>query len=214
MGRKATQLIALLLTASITLTSWVPLRDRVDLHGGRFSTKSMSLWELHKYKDTELMRKYPLCYAPFRAYLLVDEHVTIENRNNRNYLIIDTDLYKAIINEARYNRSKAKRYKGTAKQKVRKIYRYCRKTDYEIHVKFASDVFKYRRGDCAAIASAFYVLCKKNKIPVRYVIGWADGECHAWNRVKIQGRWYWIDATLGCWLSREQFPHRSVMEIW
>lgn len=214
MGRKETQLITVLLTASITLTSWVPLRDRVNLHGGRFSTKSMSLWELHRYKDTELLRKYPLCYAPFRAYLLVDEHVRIENRNNRNYLIIDTDLYKAVIHEARYNKYKAKRYKGTARQKVKKIYRYCRKTDYQIHVKFASDVFKYRRGDCAAIASAFYVLCKKNKIPVRYVIGWADGECHAWNRVKIQGRWYWVDATLGCWLSRKQFKGRSVMEIW
>lgn len=211
---KNDKLISLLLTASIVTTSWVPFRDRVDLHGGRFSTKSMSLWQLHKYKDTELMRKYPLCYAPFRSYLLVDRYVTIENRNNKNYLIIGTDLYRAVINEARYNKGKAKKYKGTARQKVKKIYRYCRKTDYEIHVKFASDVFKDRRGDCAAISSAFYVMCKKNKIPVRYVIGWAEGECHAWNRVKLNGKWYWIDATLGCWLSRKQFEHRTVMEMW
>lgn len=216
MGREKVRLItALVLTASILLTSWaVPFRDRVNLHGGQFGTKSMSLWQLHRYKDTELMRRYPLSYAPFKSYLLVDEYVSVENKNNRNYLVISTDLYKAIIADAVYNKNHAKKYKGRTTVKVRKIYNYCTNTTYVAHVKTARDVFQYRRGDCAAISAAFYVMCKKNKIPVRYVIGWTTDGCHAWNRVKIGKKWYWIDATLEEYLSREQFEGRTVLEMW
>lgn len=207
--------LALILLSSILLTAWtVPFNDRVNLHGGRFGTKSMSIWQLYRYKDTELMRRYPLCYAPFASYLLVDKYVKVENANNRNYLIITTDLYRAVIDDAKYNRYHAKRYKGKPKTKLKKIYRYCMRTEYVAHLKTARDVFEHRQGDCAAIASAFYVLCRKNHIPVRYVIGWTPYGCHAWNRVLINGKWYWIDPTLGHWISRKQFKGRSVMEMW
>lgn len=192
----------------------LPLPNRVDLHGGSFSTRSMALWELHKYKDTELLRKAPLCYAPFKSYLLVGQHVKVESKNNKNYLIIDTNLTELVKEDANYNKAHAIKYKGDDRTKVKKIYNYCLRTEYVIHVKYARDVFEKRQGDCAGIASAFYVMCRKNKIPVRYVIGWADNECHAWNRVKVNGKWYWIDATLECWLSRKQFEGRSVMEMW
>lgn len=214
MGRK-TAVIVLIITASLIFTSSsVPFTNRVNLHGGRFSTKSMSLWELHKYKDTELLRKAPLCWCPYKSYVLVSRHVKIECDQNQNWLIIDTDLITAVQDDANYNKTHAKKYKGKAKTKLKKIYRYCWSTAYVKHVKTARDVLEHRQGDCAAVASAFYVLCKKNRIPVRYVIGWADGECHAWNRVKIKGKWYWIDATLGLWLNRKQYQGRTVMEIW
>ena len=203
------------IAVSPMLTAWaMPLPDRVDLHGGSFSTKSMSLWELHKYKDTELLRKNPLCWCPFKSYLLVGEHVKVESKNNKNYLIIDTDLTELVKEDADYNKSHAIKYKGTDREKVRKIYKYCLRTKYVLHTKYARDVFEKRQGDCAGIASAFYVMCKKNHIPVRYVIGWADDECHAWNRVKVNGKWYWIDATLELWLNRTQFAGRTVMEMW
>lgn len=205
-----TALIALLSVSLLT----APIADRINLHGCKVGTKRMSTWELYRYRDTELMRRYPLCYAPYKSYLLKEQYVTITNQNNRNYLIIKTDLYKAAIPDAKYNRRKAKIFKGTDRQKVRKIWRYCKQTTYIPHVKTASDVFRDRQGDCAAIASAFYVLCKKNKIPVRYVIGWTRDGCHAWNRVKVGGKWYWIDATLGHWLWRDQFEGRTVMEMW
>lgn len=207
--------IILLMTAMLILSSWaLPFSSRVDLHGGKFSTKSMSLWQLHKFKDTELLRKSPLCWCPFKSYVLVSNHVKIECDQNRNWLIIDTDLYEAVKADAYYNRTHAKKYKGKTKTKVKKIYKYCLATAYVKHVKTARDVLEHRQGDCAGVASAFYVLCKKNKIPVRYVIGWDGGECHAWNRVKIKGKWYWIDPTLGLWLNRDQYEGRTVMEMW
>lgn len=205
----------LLIVASLTLTAWaVPFQNRIDLHGGEFSTKSLALWELHKFKDTELLRKSPLCWCPFKSYLLVDRYVSVINKDNKNWLVISADLIELTKEDADYNKTHAKVYKGTTKEKVKKIYNYCKKTEYVAHVKTAKEVLETRQGDCAGIASAFYVLCKKNKIPVRYVIGWCDGECHAWNRVKIKGKWYWIDATLENWLSRKQYSGRTVMEIW
>lgn len=215
MGKRIAVISTVSLILIIILSAWaMPFRNRVNIHGGRFQTKAMSLWELHQYKDTELLRKYPLKWCPFKAYQVVCENVKVENRDNKNWLVIEKDLYALTIKDAVYNKQHAKKYKGTPKQKVKKIYRYCARTEYKIHVKYAKDVFSKRQGDCAGIASAFYVLCKKNHIPVRYVIGWAENECHAWNRVKLNGKWYWIDATLGCWLSREQYAARTVMEMW
>jgi transglutaminase/protease-like cytokinesis protein 3 len=211
MGKRIISLIV----ASLMLTAWaVPFTNRINLHGGEFSTKSMSLWQLEKYKYTELLRKTPLCYAPYKAYTLVDSHVHIENKQNKNWLVIDTDLIAETKDDADYNRKHAIKYKGNAKERVRQIYRYCQKTTYVAHVKTARDVLEYRQGDCAGIASAFYVMCKKNHIPVRYVIGWTKDGCHAWNRVKIKGHWYWIDPTQGYWFSIKQYKGRTVMEMW
>lgn len=185
-----------------------------NLHGGKYPRKDMSLWQLHKYKYTTLLQRNPLSWCPYKSYVLVDKYVVVENRNNLNWLCINADLIRLTKADAKYNKAHAKKYKGKAKTKVKQIYRYCYLTKYKRHAKTAKDVFKYRRGDCAAVAEAFYVMCKKNKIPVRYVIGWCDGECHAWNRVKIGKKWYWIDATLGDWLSRELYEDRTVLEIW
>lgn len=202
-----------LIAVSLMLSAWaVPFN--VDLHGGTFPTRSMSVWQLYQYRDTELLRKEPLCWCPFKAYVLADRYVKVENINNYNCLVIENDLAALTIDDAIYNYQHAPKYKGKPKTRLKKIYKYCRQTQYVIHVKYARDVFEKRQGDCAGIASAFYVLCRKNKIPCRYVIGWTDGECHAWNQVKINGKWYWIDATLGKWLSRKQFKGRTVMEIW
>lgn len=214
MDRETARLTAFVLASSILLTAMTPFGERVDLHGGQFSTKSMSIWQLYRYKDVELLRRYPLSYAPFTSYLLVDEYVSVENHDNRNWLVISTDLYRAVIEDAKYNKTHAIKYKGKPIERLRKIYRYCLRTEYVCHVKTARDVFEKRQGDCAAIASAFYVMCKKNKIPVRYVIGWTPYGCHAWNRVKLDGKWYWIDPTLGNWISRKQFKGRTVMEKW
>ena len=186
------------------------------LTGGTSYTKSMSIWELHKYKTVTLMRKSPMQWCPFRAYLTVDAHVHVGVRGNRYYLAVDTNICKLLNTDATYNLKYARAFKtsGTRKQQVKQIYTYCKKTKYTAHIKTAKEVFGTRRGDCAGIAAAFYVLCKAKGIPVRYVIGWTDGGCHAWNRVCISGKWYWIDCTYGLWLSKKQYPGRSVMEIW
>ena len=192
------------------------LNSRVRLTGGQFGFKSVSLWELHQYKDTTMMRRYPLSYCPYHAYLEVWNHVFVYSGENRNWIFIDTNLVDKLSEEANYNRTFARRFKtsGNRKHKVWLIYRWCKRTRYTEGKKYAKDVFQTRQGDCAGIASAFYVLCKAKHIPVGYVIGWTRSGCHAWNRVRVGGKWQWIDCTYGYWIQPEQFDGRTVMEMW
>lgn len=211
---KKTTIAVILIAVCLLTSAGTPFSNRINLHGGRTSTRSMAVWELYKFRDTELLREYPLCWCPWTAYVAVNNNVTIEDANNRYYLCINADLYKLTIKEAKYNKDHAKTYKGTTKQKVWKIYDYCRRTSYEAHKKTARDVFQNRSADCAGIAEAFYVMCRKNKIPVRYCIGWCEKGCHAWNRVKIGKKWYYVDAAMERWLWRPLYDGYTLMEEW
>lgn len=186
----------------------------INLHGGHYQYRDRPLWRLEQYKYTTLLQTEPLTWCPFKSYTLVERYVVVRNHRNYNTLDINADLIELTKADVAYNKAHAKRYKGKAKTKVKKIYRYCERTEYKIHVKYARNVFETRQGDCAGISSAFYVLCKKNRIPVRYVIGFNGNVCHAWNRVKIKGKWYWIDCTMSRYLSRTLWDGYSVMEIW
>ena len=199
MGKRITLVLLIL------LSTW---------HSGDISFKDTSLWKLHQYKYTELLRLEPFSWCPYKSYLIIDKYVEVKDGNNQKHLTINADIVALVQDDAEFNKSHARKYKGKPKTRLKKIYRYCHKTEYVAHVKTARDVFEKRQGDCAGISSAFYVLCKKNKIPVRYVIGWTETDCHAWNRVKIGGKWYWCDATLGIYMKRKLPKGWSVMEMW
>lgn len=186
------------------------------IRGGTVATKSKAIWELQRYKEIDLMRKAPMKWCPYKAYITVFDNVSIYGHNNLHWLSIDADLMQLLYQEAQANKTFAKSFPthGKRKQQVRQIWRWCKKTRYTPNLKFASDVFTRRQGDCAAISAAFYVLCKAKHIPVRYVIGWAGSGCHAWNRVKIKGKWYWIDCTHGRWIQKKQYENRHILEIW
>ena len=186
----------------------------INLHGGSYPYKDRPLWRLYEYKYTTLLQTEPLTWCPYKSYVLVDRYVTITDHDNYHWLNVNADLIALTASDVLYNRTHAKRYKGKAKTKVKKIFRYCERTEYKIHVKYARNVFETRQGDCAGISSAFYVLCKKNHIPVRYVIGFNGDTCHAWNRVKLKGKWYWIDCTMSRYLSRKLWDGYSVMGMW
>lgn len=192
--------------------------DRVDkaLTGGAVSTTTMPMWYLWEYKTTDLLRKSPMCWEPYQGYAVCDRYVHIKDGNNRYYLCFDADIRSMLKPDAVYNKRFAKAFKtsGTRKQQIRQIWNYCRKTKYVLHIKTAKSVFRDRKGDCAGIASAFYVLCRAKGIPVRYVIGWTPTSCHAWNRVLLGSKWYWVDACHSLWLSEKQYKGRRVMEIW
>lgn len=48
---------------------------------------------------------------------------------------------------------------------------------------------------CDGYSKAFKMLCDKNSIPCIIVVGYAGNVGHAWNYVKMNGRWYATDAT-------------------
>lgn len=188
----------------------------VKLTGGETSVKSRSMWQLYQYRDVTLMHKAPMKWCPYLAYMVVHDHVSIEVHDNRYWLVVDTNVTKLLAPYATFNKKFAQKFKakGTRKQKIRTIYKYCRKTRYTTaRHTYAKDVFQRHEGDCAAIAAAFYVLCKSKHIPVRYVIGWLPSGCHAWNMVKYKGRWWHVDCTMG-WFCKKKLSGRKILEIW
>lgn len=210
----------------ILLTLWAvkasaSFDDRVNkiLSGGIVTTKGMSFWELHQYKNTTLLRKSPMQYCPWESYKAVRDHVHIADTTGFQYaLTIDCDLKKLLRKNAVHNRDFARRFQvsGTKKQQVRKIFNFCNRTKYTTQYNTTRDCFERRQSACAGIAGAFYVLCRVKHIPVRYVIGWVEygGGCHAWNKVQLDGKWYWVDATYGWWCNSDLWYGRWVMEMW
>lgn len=102
------------------------------------------------------------------------------------------------------------------KKRVKLIYEYITE-DYEYDTDYIwlEQARKHGRANCSAFADMFYALCKASKIPVRYVIGRANGAWHCFNRVKIKKRWYWIDCTWDYWLSKKLWrTHSRIIEEW
>ena len=208
--------LILILVMHVSVHASLDSRVTKKLTGGVVYCKNHSIWQLYQYKDTKLLQKDPFSWCPWLSYLTINQNVTIEDRNNQNCICINANIKNLVSADAKYNRKFSRKFKasGSTRQKVRKIYNWCKNTEYAAHVKTAREVFTTHTGDCAGIAAAFYVLCKGKKIPVRYVIGWTEDSCHAWNQVKISDKWYWIDCTYGYWLSAKQFTGRKVMEVW
>ena len=208
----------LVLSLVVSVSAQASLKSRVSkkLTGGTVATKNFSQWELYRFKDTVLPTMKPFCYCPWLSYLTINQNVIIEESKNKNVIRIRKNIKLAVQKDALYNRNFGKHFKvkGSERQKVRKIFNFCNSIDYTPHVKTAKEVFQSRRGDCAGISAAFYVLCICKNIKVKYVIGWSENECHAWNKVMINKKWYWIDCTYGYWLSEKQYDGRTVMEIW
>ena len=90
------------------------------LHVGDLSIKDAPLWQLHKYKYTELLRLEPFCWCPYKSYLIIDKYVEVRDRNNTNHIIIKSDIIALVREDADYNKTHAKRYKGGKKTRLKK----------------------------------------------------------------------------------------------
>ena len=217
-------LFAVLLSVALISQADAKVKD-VPIKGGTYKTMTVAQWQLHRYKAVTLPKRYPFKYAPWRSYVLIDKYVKVDADLKHNLLIIDPQLYQTIKPEADANRAEAKRIlhkykvKGKGKTAYKKIRRYVRSGKYITGVKSASGFFENHGGDCAGTASAVYVLCKVQGIPVRYCIGAFDSglgmDCHAWNRVKLNGTWYWVDETMRQPMSKRLWwDYKKPMETW
>lgn len=61
----------------------------------------------------------------------------------------------------------------------------------------AEGVLLHQEGVCESYAVAFYMMAKIAGLDCHYVAGsvTTTGDDHAWNRVKVDGEWYYIDCT-------------------
>ena len=58
-------------------------------------------------------------------------------------------------------------------------------------------VFLDRKAVCDGISKAFSLMCSIECIPNVRVVGLKNGVPHAWNKVRLGGKWYLVDATWG-----------------
>lgn len=84
-------------------------------------------------------------------------------------------------------------------EKIRAIHDYIAKTvEYDHSLRnftaYAGLVNSNHKTVCQGYALLFYKMCTDAGIPCRIVTGWA-GTPHAWNIVKLSGKWYYVDVT-------------------
>ena len=86
--------------------------------------------------------------------------------------------------------------KGSRKQKVCKLTKWLSDhCNYSYGYGKTKDVYLKKKGICHSFAMFFSLCCEEAGIPCRYV-SWNKGTWyHAWNIVKIKGKWYHTDAT-------------------
>lgn len=84
-------------------------------------------------------------------------------------------------------------------EKIRAIHNYIANiVQYDRSLKnftaYAGLVHSNHKTVCQGYALLFYKMCTDAGIPCRIVTGWA-GTPHAWNIVKLGGKWYYVDVT-------------------
>lgn len=84
-------------------------------------------------------------------------------------------------------------------EKLRAIHDYIAKNirydnSFKYYTAYAGLVSKKHSTVCQGYALLFYKMCMEVGIPCRYVTGHA-GVPHAWNIVKVNGKWYHVDVT-------------------
>lgn len=147
-------------------------------------------------------------------------------------LLTDTEMVKtsdvrSLIESARDNEAWARKtvkrlklMKLKPRKRARRIFEYVYwNYTYDRTYTWLEQARTAKRANCSAYADIFYSLCKASNIPVRYVIGWADNGknawWHAWNRVRINKKWHWVDPTWGRWISRKLWAsHSQIVEEW
>lgn len=113
------------------------------------------------------------------------------------------------------------------REAVRKIaYWICKHTKYaygQYDNTEAGTLFSKGRGVCSDYSDAFWAMCKVSGIQCEYYAGTVTGGGrHGWNRVKIEGKWYWIDVTwMDCgksinknyYLKRKLWKNHKITEL-
>lgn len=94
-------------------------------------------------------------------------------------------------------------------KKIKAIYNYVTshvKYDKSHTYYFANEALAKKKATCQGYALLFYRLCRESGVPCRIATGTANGTKHAWNIVKLNGKWYQCDS---CWDAGKSSDHWS-----
>lgn len=124
-----------------------------------------------------------------------------------NTITLNGKKYYAIIGDYGYSMSKkdmakckktfdsiAKSMTGSTRKKICKLDKWLAKNckyDDSYECREASDALVKRKAVCEGFAYTIEAFCYQKRIPC-IMVSWGD---HAWNIVKISGKWYHVDAT-------------------
>lgn len=91
-------------------------------------------------------------------------------------------------------------------EKVKKVHDWIiLNATYDLRIKITNDIpassfsaegiMLYQTAVCAGYAEAFSMFMELLNIESKYIVGTGNGVNHAWNSVKLDGKWYQIDVT-------------------
>ena len=164
---------------------------------------SLSLPECQYYLDQLIYNTTVLKYATYHTYKTLKETDAIRLKQGKTYCVFvvnGADL-SALVAECLGNRDQANKVikklgitaATPARKAINQIKEYLYYFPHDDNFKWANGLFHGIGGNCAAYASAFKTIMNLLGYPCEFLIGWTDGYCHAWNRVKISGVWFYID---------------------
>ena len=138
----------------------------------------------------------------FAKYSLGDEVKKITFSGTYNYSKEEKEIKETQIEQVAMEMLKDISASASDYDKVKYVYeKIIQNTEYDIT---ASDnqnicsVFLNKASVCQGYAKAVQYLLMKLSVPATLVAGFVEsGEGHAWNMVKIDGRFYYVDATWG-----------------
>jgi hypothetical protein len=85
-------------------------------------------------------------------------------------------------------------------EKYEWIYKYLiNNMDYDYYLENDSvyDALQYETGTCAAYAGLYYLIAREMGLPCKIAFGAAGDGDHVWNLVRLNKKWYYVDATWG-----------------
>ena len=118
---------------------------------------------------------------------------------NVSYFTSKTKQAKALDKIERVAKKIKKKYPDSQYKQIKNVHNYVvGQTKYDSREADRYSIYGVMydgRAVCQGYAMTTYYLLKELGIDVHYVTGFTGGENHAWNKVKLNGKWYNLDTT-------------------
>lgn len=174
-------------------------KNRVDLVSIP-GYKSVNTDAIERYVDEKCGRYYRITtcsYSPeWRGdswfdgfYVYTREAKALYNYNT----MLEKKAKKIVKRYTNKRMSKKAKAKALAKGVAKYLsYRDFDENNWEVTL---SNNLKKNKGVCCTYAQLYQACCDRAKIRCEFVYGYADGGFHSWNRVRIGGKWRYVDVT-------------------
>lgn len=136
------------------------------------------------------------------------------------YMNYDTKLNVTDVSKVKKRINTVKKINALLLKRAKKLYKGKNLKTINAYQDYISEKMDYKlknpdmyrsmkRGSCVAYSTMLQIMCKVSGIPCKVYAGWNDdNEGHCWNRVKVNGKWYWSDA---CWYDNSMYDYEGYL---